>query len=38
GDIKGACDELRRWIYADGQSWKGLNNRREVERELCLTD
>ncbi|CNF97997.1 bacteriophage lysozyme [Yersinia enterocolitica] len=38
GDIKGACDELRRWIHADGQSWKGLQNRREIERELCLTD
>ncbi|HHH1923798.1 TPA: glycoside hydrolase family protein, partial [Yersinia enterocolitica] len=38
GDIKGACDELRLWIYADGQSWKGLQNRRGVERELCLTD
>ncbi|CNC67754.1 lysozyme [Yersinia pseudotuberculosis] len=36
GDIKGACDELRRWIYAGGRPWKGLQNRREIERELCL--
>lgn len=36
GDIKGACDELRRWIYAGGKPWKGLQNRREIERELCL--
>ncbi|WP_227731634.1 lysozyme [Yersinia proxima] len=38
GDIKGACDELRRWIYAGGSPWKGLQNRREIERELCLTN
>ncbi|HDY4931551.1 TPA: lysozyme [Yersinia enterocolitica] len=36
GDIKGACDELRRWVYAGGKPWKGLQNRREIERELCL--
>ncbi|WP_391595587.1 lysozyme [Yersinia mollaretii] len=36
GDTSGACDELRRWIKADGKVWKGLINRREVERELCL--
>ena len=36
GDIAGACDQLRRWIYADGKPWKGLMNRREIEREVCL--
>ncbi|HEC1650042.1 TPA: lysozyme [Yersinia enterocolitica] len=36
GDIAGACDQLRRWIYAGGKPWKGLQNRREIERELCL--
>ena len=36
GDIKGACDELRRWTYAGGKPWKGLQNRRDIERELCL--
>ena len=34
GDTSGACDELRRWIKAGGKVWKGLVNRREVEREL----
>lgn len=34
-DITGACDELRRWTYAGGKQWKGLINRREVERQLC---
>ncbi|EBO3103487.1 lysozyme, partial [Salmonella enterica subsp. enterica serovar Tennessee] len=32
GDIKGACDQLRRWTYAGGKQWKGLMTRREIER------
>ncbi|OWF79166.1 lysozyme [Yersinia rohdei] len=36
GDIAGACDQLRRWTYAGGKQWKGLMNRREIEREVCL--
>lgn len=36
GDIKGACDQLRRWTYAGGKKWKGLITRREIEREVCL--
>ncbi|UIM99575.1 lysozyme [Yersinia ruckeri] len=36
GDTVGACDQLRRWIYADGKQRKGLMNRREIEREVCL--
>ncbi|WP_249974817.1 glycoside hydrolase family protein, partial [Escherichia coli] len=36
GDIKGACDQLRRWTYAGGKQWKGLMTRREIEREICL--
>lgn len=36
GDTQGACDEMRRWVYADGRVWKGLVSRRDVERELCL--
>ncbi|MFL3906927.1 glycoside hydrolase family protein, partial [Escherichia coli] len=28
GDIKGACDQLRRWTYAGGNQWKGLMTRR----------
>lgn len=34
-DYRGACDELRRWVYAGGRKWKGLVNRREVEHEVC---
>ncbi|HBI10206.1 MAG TPA: lysozyme [Franconibacter pulveris] len=36
GDRKGACEELRRWVYAGGAKWRGLQNRREMERVLCL--
>ncbi|HDL7099786.1 lysozyme [Yersinia enterocolitica] len=38
GDTSGACNELRRWIKAGGKVWKGLVNRREVEREVILTE
>ncbi|UMB79104.1 lysozyme [Dickeya fangzhongdai] len=37
GDTSEACNELRRWNKAGGREWKGLTNRRDVERELCLT-
>ncbi|MBJ9144260.1 lysozyme [Citrobacter braakii] len=36
GDIKGACEQLRRWNKAGGVVWKGLVTRREIEREVCL--
>lgn len=36
GDYKAACEELRRWVYAGGVKWRGLQNRREMERVLCL--
>ncbi|HFF8547259.1 TPA: lysozyme [Kluyvera cryocrescens] len=35
GDIKGACEQLKRWVYAGGKKWKGLMNRRDVEYEVC---
>ncbi|WP_133623012.1 lysozyme [Erwinia sp. LJJL01] len=38
GDAFAACDELRRWVYAGGQKWRGLMNRREMERSLCLAE
>lgn len=38
GDQQGACDEMRRWVYAGGMKWKGLQNRRDMERSLCLAD
>lgn len=31
-----ACDELRRWTKSKGVYLKGLANRREKERSLCL--
>lgn len=34
-DYSGACSELKRWVYAGGQKWKGLMNRRDVEYEVC---
>lgn len=36
GDVKGACDELPRWVMAKGQKLPGLIKRREAERQLCL--
>lgn len=36
GDQAGACNELKRWIYAGGKPWKGLISRREVEEAICL--
>ncbi|MBZ6386785.1 lysozyme [Pantoea piersonii] len=38
GDREGACEELRRWIYAGGIKRKGLLNRRDMERSLCLAE
>ena len=35
GDYAGACDALKRWVYAGGKKWKGLMNRRDVEYEVC---
>lgn len=36
GDVVGACNELRRWVYAKGRKLAGLVRRRQAERELCL--
>lgn len=38
GDRQGACNELRRWVYAGGRKWKGLQSRRDIERSLCLAE
>jgi lysozyme len=38
GDVDGACEEMRRWVYAGGQKWRGLMNRRDMERSLCLAE
>jgi lysozyme len=36
GNYAKACDGLKAWIYAGGKQWKGLMNRREIEREVCM--
>lgn len=38
GDRRGACNELSRWVYADGKKLAGLVKRREAERQVCLKD
>lgn len=35
GDHVGACSEYKRWVYAGGRKFKGLENRREVSEWLC---
>lgn len=36
GDYTGACNELPRWIYAQGTVLPGLVKRRAAEQSLCL--
>ena len=36
GDYDGACEEIRRWVYAGGQKLEGLVNRREAEYQMCM--
>lgn len=38
GDLRGGCDAFLAWRYAGGREAKGLKNRREAERQICLTD
>lgn len=35
-DYTGACNELLRWVYADGRKLPGLVERRARERRMCL--
>jgi lysozyme len=37
GDTKGACDAFLMWTRAGGREVRGLRNRREAERRICLT-
>lgn len=37
-DYKGGCEELVKWVYADGKKLKGLENRRQEEMAVCLGD
>lgn len=36
GDIRGGCEALMQWTRAQGRIVKGLVNRRDKERKLCL--
>jgi lysozyme len=36
GDVRGACDDMLKWVYAGGQRLPGLVRRRIEERDLCL--
>jgi lysozyme len=35
GDLRGACDQLPRWVRDNGRVIAGLVNRRVAERDLC---
>lgn len=35
GCLNGACQQMKRWVYADGKVWKGLMTRRDVESAIC---
>lgn len=37
GNYLGACNELIRWAYAGGRKLRGLERRREAERQICLS-
>lgn len=36
GDYVGACEEIKRWVYAGGKVVPGLVNRRESEYRMCM--
>lgn len=36
GDVRGACNELPRWVKAKGITLPGLIKRRQEERVMCL--
>lgn len=38
GDYNGAANELDRWTFAGGKQIKGLANRRQMEKDLFLTE
>lgn len=38
GKYADGCNQLSRWVYADGRKLQGLIKRREKERALCLAD
>lgn len=38
GDVAGACRQLPSWTSAGGKKLRGLELRREAERQICLSD
>lgn len=38
GNIRQACDNFRRFVYAGGVKLPGLVKRREAERQMCLKE
>lgn len=38
GKYADGCNQLSRWVYANGRKLQGLVKRREEERALCLAD
>ena len=36
GDLKGACNQLTRWVYAGNKVSPGLLNRRLAEQKICF--
>jgi lysozyme len=36
GNLAGACDNLKKYIYAKGKVYRGLVNRRNAEHRLCM--
>ncbi len=37
GDLRGACNELTKWVNAGGKRIRGLVNRRKDELRICLS-
>lgn len=38
GDYAGACDAVTMWVKAGGKTIKGLVNRRNASKEMCMQD
>jgi lysozyme len=38
GDLAGACAQILRFNRAGGVVWRGLDNRRKAEHQLCMKD
>ena len=36
GNTQKACDDLRAWVYVNKQRNRGLVNRREIDRTVCM--